>query len=323
MEPIKNGSFSYSPTDGFLNNGVPRADKKTLRQYLHPVRPYRQQQTWAPPKVTGKWCKAQLAHYGVKPLMGSRAELEARLRAAHAAGLLAKQPAEVKVMEKYMRKEWRAGCEEWARRVKSEKKDEGDGSGVPVKFEVGAAADVKNESSMDGAGGLQLDGEVPMVDVKKERKQTNTTAFSKKHVLGTWDVSCPDIQANWARTESLTILLFQDIESNSVVGEIIFGAMEGVLKLRTNPSTRNPRVGFDWAGVAGDGGAQAAEKEGEIRFYNRGERAHGRFQCIEGVGRGVEFEAVKVRELPIRGKVDFLRYAAPAGSIPEASTKEK
>lgn len=258
--------------------------------------------------------------------MGSRAELEARLRAAHAAGLLGKQPAEVKVMEKYMRKEWRAGCEEWGRRVKSEKKDEGDGSGVPVKCDVDAAANiVKDESMMDSASsGPQLDGEAPRAEVKREKKRTNTTAFSKKHVLGTWDVSCPDIQANWARTESLTILLFQDIESNSVVGEIIFGIMEGVLKLKTNPSIRNPRVGFDWAGVTGDGETQVAEKEGEIRFYNRGERAHGRFQCIEGVGRGVEFEAVKVRELPIRGKVDFLRYAAPAGSGPEAtSAKEK
>ncbi|KAI5851688.1 hypothetical protein DFP73DRAFT_629113 [Morchella snyderi] len=344
--PIKNGSFTYSPPTGLLNSGIPRADKKALRQHLHPVRPLRAAGgEWAPPRITGRWCKAQLAHYGVRPLMGSRAEVEARLRAAHAAGRLAKQPPEVRVMEKYMRREWRAGCAAAAA-----------GGVVGGGGAVGEGG-VKREGGVgvkdEGGGGVGVGvGVAPGgVEVKREERRRGAgaaAAFSKKHVLGTWDVSCPAMQAggggdgDGAAAGGLTILLFQDIESSSVVGEIIFGAaMEGVLRLRTNPSARNPRVGFDWAGVvaaaaaAGEGegelGAQAErgsgsgsgrergrEREGEIRFYSRGERAHGRFQCIDGVGRGVEFEAVKVREMPIRGKVDFSSYAAaPAGSGPD------
>ncbi|PUU74765.1 hypothetical protein B9Z19DRAFT_1067935 [Tuber borchii] len=85
---------------GLLNSNVPQADKKTLNYYLN--------FTWVPPRLTGNWCKAQLAHYGIKPLSGSKQELKRWLRVAYNEGLLKKQPFEIKLLKKYMRAEWRS-----------------------------------------------------------------------------------------------------------------------------------------------------------------------------------------------------------------------
>ncbi|PUU74772.1 hypothetical protein B9Z19DRAFT_1132614 [Tuber borchii] len=92
---------------GLLNSNVPQADKKTLNYYLNFVRSLRKQ-TWVPPRLTGNWCKAQLAHYGIKPLSGSKQELKRWLRVAYNEGLLKKQPFETKLLKKYMRAEWRS-----------------------------------------------------------------------------------------------------------------------------------------------------------------------------------------------------------------------
>lgn len=307
MEPIKSGSFTFSFPGGLLNTGVPRADKKTLSHYLHPVRPMRKQQLkdWAPPKLTGKWCKAQLSHYGIKPLAGSKAELEQRLREAEENGLLKKQPAEIRLLEKYMKKEWKA------------KKDEAD-----EKLRLRLKQDAEEDDG-EGGGFVKMDIDFGEASVKKEKRdekqgvrkrrapgtKVTTTAFSKKNILGTWDVSCPEIQTGWARTGNLTMVLFQDTESNSVVGELIFGAMEGVLRLKSNPSTKSPAVAFRWVGaVGGEEETQLGERDGEMRFYSRGEKARGSFGSIKGIGRDVEFDAVKVGSTPIRGRVDFGNY---------------
>lgn len=313
MEPIKSGSFTYSLPGGFLNCGVPRADKKALANYLNPVRPTRNSQNWTPPKLTGKWCKAQLAHYGIKPLAGSKSELETRLRVAEHDGLLKKQPAEMKLLEKYMKKEWKAKKDESDKRVKREIEDDGgdDYDGVYVKADFDGNVNVKTEKiELDDDAG---EGTSKIKIVSQKRKpagtKVTTTAFSKKHILGTWDVTCPEIQTGWASTDRLTMVLFQDIESSSVVGELIFGVMEGVFKLKSNPSTKNPVVEFYWAGTVGEEDEiQLREREGEMRFYNRGEKARGSFECIKGIGQNVEFEAVKIGDMPIRGRVDFGRY---------------
>lgn len=321
MEPIKSGSFTFSLPAGLLNTGMPRADKKTLVHYLHPVRPTRKHQLkdWAPPKLTGKWCKAQLSHYGIKPLAGSKVELEQRLREAEKSGLLKKQPAEMKMLEKYMKKEWKAKMDEAEAKLKMRLKqdaEEDDGEdGVYVKTDIDFGADgkvggVKEEKFVDLAGEGNPKG------TRRHRAlgtKVTTTAFSKKNILGTWDVSCPDVQTGWKHTENLTMVLFQDIESNSVVGELIFGVMEGVLRLESNPSTKNPVVAFYWAGMVGEeDGIQLRERNGEMRFYDRGEKAKGSFGCIKGIGLDVEFDAVKVGNTPIKGRVDFKRYGEEA-----------
>lgn len=305
MEPIKSGSFTFSFPSGLLNTGIPRGDKKTLEHYLHPVRPTRKHQLkdWAPPKLTGKWCKAQLSHYGIKPLAGNRTELEQRLREAEENGLLKKQPAEMKLLEKYMKKEWNAKKDEADAKLRlrlqqdAEEDDGEDGSYVKMNIDFGT----------DGAK------EEKFANQRKHKApstKVTTTTFSKKNILGTWEVSCPDIQNGWARTGDLTMVIFQDAESNSVVGELIFGAMEGVLRLKSNPSTKSPVVNFYWTGaVEGENDeARLGEREGEMKFYGRGDKARGSFGSIKGIGRNVEFDAVKVGSMPIRGRVDFDRY---------------
>lgn len=320
MEPIKSGSFTFSFPDGFLNTGVPRADKKALLHYLNPTPPTRKHQLkeWAPPKLTGKWCKAQLAHYGIKPLAGSKTELEKRLREAEQSGLLKKQPAEMKLLEKYMKKEWKAKKDEAEKKLKLRLKqdaeeDDGqdDDGAVYIKADIDFGGKVKKEQAIN----LIDFGEGNPKGVKVTRKRrapgakVTTTAFSKKNILGTWDVSCPDIQTGWTRTEQLTMVIFQDTDSSSVVGKLVFGVMEGVFRLKTNPSTKNPLVAFYWAGTVGEeDGTQSGEMGGEMRFYNRGENAKGSFECIKGIGRNVEFDAVKVSNMPVTGKVDFDKY---------------
>ncbi|KAG0135451.1 hypothetical protein HOY82DRAFT_536750 [Tuber indicum] len=362
IEPIKSGSFTYTHPGGLLNSNVPRADKKTLNHYLNPVRPARKQ-TWVPPKLTGKWCKAQLAHYGIKPLSGSKQELEKRLRAAYNEGLLKKQPLEMKLLEKYMRAEWRAKREEnggeGERCAGGEKggagtgkKGGGGGGGKGGKcFKMDVASDdeevvlfqrvfkeedggIKEE---EGSGGVFVSPfssssssatttttsttsctsatrhtstttATTSSNAKSPLHKSGATAFTKKHVFGTWDVACPAITQDW-EAEELTFTLMQDADSNTVIGEVDFGVMEGVLRLKSYPSAKNHTVGFYWAGRAGeDGEVQLEARDGEITFFDRGLRAKGRFDFIQGVGRGVRFEARKIAQGPIVGRVDWEVY---------------
>ena len=361
IEPIKSGSFTYTQPGGLLNSNVPRADKKTLNHYLNPVRPPRKQ-TWVPPKLTGKWCKAQLAHYGIKPLSGSKQELEKRLRVAYNEGLLKKQPLEMKLLEKYMRAEWRAKRDENGGE-KVEKCGEklggkggggkgggGGGGGKAKCFKLDVASDdeevflfqrvfkeeggVKEEEEEEGAfissatttasasitpptsiaplAPLPTSG---LSNVKSPLHKSGATAFTKKHVFGTWDVTCPAITQDW-ETEELTFTLMQDTDSNTVVGEVDFGVMDGVLRLRSYPSAKNHTVGFYWAGRAGeDGDIQLDGRDGEITFFDRGLRAKGRFDFIEGVGRGVRFEARKIAQGPVVGRVDWEVYSEEGGLV--------
>ena len=106
----------------------------------------------------------------------------------------------------------------------------------------------------------------------------------------------------------------QDSDSNTVVGEVDFGVMDGVLRLKSYPSAKNHTVGFYWAGRAGeDGDVQLDERDGEITFFDRGLRAKGRFDFIEGVGRGVRFEARKIAQGPVVGRVDWEVYCEEGG----------
>ncbi|KAG0635306.1 hypothetical protein HOY80DRAFT_1057568 [Tuber brumale] len=375
IEPIKSGSFTYTHPGGLLNSNVPRADKKTLNHYLNPVRPARKQ-TWVPPKLTGKWCKAQLAHYGIKPLSGSKQELEKRLRAAYNEGLLKKQPLEMKLLEKYMRAEWRAKREEngnggggsngercaggergggkkgggggkgskcFKMGVASDDEEvvlfqrvfkEEDGGGI--KEEEGAGVFVSSSSSSSSSSATTTTTTIsPPISIapiaplptitttsssssnaKSPLHKSGATAFTKKHVFGTWDVACPTITQDW-EAEELTFTLMQDADSNTVVGEVDFGVMDGVLRLKSYPSAKNHTVGFYWAGRAGeDGEVQLEARDGEITFFDRGLRAKGRFDFIQGVGRGIKFEARKIAQGPVVGRVDWEVYCEEgAGGI--------
>lgn len=319
------------------------------------MRPPRKQ-TWVPPKLTGKWCKAQLAHYGIKPLSGSKQELERRLRVAYNEGLLKKQPLEMKLLEKYMRAEWRAkrdesggggGVEKGGEKCGGGKGGGKGGGGRGKCFKLDVASDdeevvlfhrvfkeedggsVKEEedagtftTSVSITPPTSIAPLAPLpttttpgllppnhaTTTKSPLHKSGATSFTKKHVFGTWDVTCPAITQDW-ETEELTFTLMQDSDSNTVVGEVDFGVMDGVLRLKSYPSAKNHTVGFYWAGRAGeDGDVQLDERDGEITFFDRGLRAKGRFDFIEGVGRGVRFEARKIAQGPVVGRVDWEVY---------------
>ncbi|RPB03097.1 hypothetical protein L873DRAFT_1841412 [Choiromyces venosus 120613-1] len=372
IEPIKSGSFTYTHPGGLLNSSVPRADKKTLNHYLNPVRPPRKQ-TWVPPKLTGKWCKAQLAHYGIKPLSGSKQELEARLRVAWVEGLLKKQPLEMKLLEKYMRAEWRGKREGGATAAGGGEKKRGGGrgrggggggGGKGKCFKLDVASDdeevvvfpqrVFKEEDGDGGGGIKEEeggdgifagitaasktspsssspssssppsssssAPVPPPATAPQQKtplqKSGSSAFTKKHIFGTWDATCPAITQTW-ETEELTFTLMQDTDPshpNTIVGEVDFGVMDGVLRLKSYPSAKNHTVGFYWAGRSGeDGEVQLSAREGEITFFDRGLKAKGIFEYLEGVGRGVRFEARKIAQGPVAGMVDWGVYGVEEG----------
>lgn len=351
MEPIKSGSFTYSHPGGLLNSGVPRADRKTLNAHLNPVRPPRKQ-TWMPPKLTGKWCKAQLAHYGIKPLSGSKQELEARLREAFNDGLLKKQPLEMKLLEKYMRAEWRAkkesgdhhqssggygkhGCASYnpnqsqsqyqyaTGKVIEDDIDEKDHT-IIIKSEPGGRLATCSTTATSSTPSTATSSSSSSSCAKGPKRRPGSPAFTKKHVFGTWDVTCPDIQRRWENFEELTLTLFQDLDSLSVVGELDLGVLDGFLKLKSYPSAKHPTTSFTWVGTTTGAAAtdrdeeeeEEEEKEvqrgqGEIVFFDRGLKAKGWFDAIGDVGRNVRFEATKIAETPAAGRADFDMYNAP------------
>lgn len=82
------GKFSFSSV-GLLYESEPRSTQAAILRRL-----------LSPDQVTVKWLKSQLAHYAIKPLSGTKEELEARLKEAVKEGKVKLQPKEMREMEK-------------------------------------------------------------------------------------------------------------------------------------------------------------------------------------------------------------------------------
>jgi len=88
MSAITAGKFSYSSL-GLLYDLEPRCTQAVILQRLRNSG-----------QVNVRWLKGQLAHYGLKPLTGTKDELEARLVRAINEGKVKQQPKEMREMER-------------------------------------------------------------------------------------------------------------------------------------------------------------------------------------------------------------------------------
>jgi hypothetical protein len=85
---ITAGKFTYSSL-GLLYELEPRCTQTAITKRLSTGE-----------QVNVRWLKAQLAHYGLKPLTGTKDELEARLKKAVTEGKVKAPPKDMKEMEK-------------------------------------------------------------------------------------------------------------------------------------------------------------------------------------------------------------------------------
>jgi len=93
--PTQAGAFTYSGSTGLLYNGERRCTQAQLQERLS-----------KPATLNVKFLKAQLAHYAITPLSGTKLELEAKVRNAVAEGRMRLQPKGMKEMEKGLKESW-------------------------------------------------------------------------------------------------------------------------------------------------------------------------------------------------------------------------
>lgn len=136
--------------------------------------------------------------------------------------------------------------------------------------------------------------------------------FTSKHILGTWDVSCQDIESGYGMRD-LSMTLFIDPEAGQIVGELEFGVIEGILRLKGKPSATKPCVEIYWA--CRETGERMIicesgnNRKGKIEFSGRGAKAKLYFKELACVGSNVTCTAVKVSHEPVEGSVDFSDYS--------------
>ncbi|KAL0638596.1 hypothetical protein Q9L58_002322 [Maublancomyces gigas] len=139
--------------------------------------------------------------------------------------------------------------------------------------------------------------------------------FTSKHVLGTWDVSCQEIESGYGMMD-LSMTLFMDREAGQIVGELHFGVMEGILRLKGKPSATRPCIEIYWACREAGGRMIICEsgnnRKGKIEFSGRGAKAKLYFNELAYVGPDVTCTAVKASHEPVEGSVDFSQYSRAA-----------
>lgn len=139
--------------------------------------------------------------------------------------------------------------------------------------------------------------------------------FTSKHILGTWDVSCHGIE-NLHGTSDLSMTLFRDPGTEQIVGELEFGVVEGVLRLKGKPSATKPCVEIYWAGRETGESVIICERgdnrKGTIEFSGRGAKAKLFFNGLGCLGSNVTCTAVKVSHQPVEGSVNFSDYSEAA-----------
>lgn len=139
--------------------------------------------------------------------------------------------------------------------------------------------------------------------------------FTTKHILGTWDITCHDIESGYGMGD-LSMTLFMDLGTGQVVGELELGVVEGILRFKGKPSVTKPCVEIYWAGRETGESVIICEscnnRKGKIEFSGRGARAKLSFSELGCVGSNVTCTAVKVSHEPIEGSVDFSEYSEAA-----------
>ncbi|KAA8903094.1 hypothetical protein FN846DRAFT_954509 [Sphaerosporella brunnea] len=110
MSTITAGKFTFSSL-GLLYELEPRCTQAAITKRFS-----------TPDQVNVRWLKAQLSHYGLKPITGTKDELEARLKRALAEGKLKGQPKELKDLEKGLKAAFEARSGVVGKKDKVEKK---------------------------------------------------------------------------------------------------------------------------------------------------------------------------------------------------------
>ncbi|KAL7266468.1 hypothetical protein RUND412_010986 [Rhizina undulata] len=319
IDPIKSGSFSFSLPGGLRYAGERRATKKMLEQALNGAS-FKGDETT--PKLTGRWLKAQLAHYGIKPLCGSKNEMEERLREAFVAGKLKSQPKEIRVMEKGMKDLWLSKVEKRKEEPISSKQKK-----VSRKRKL---ENTENTETTADTAAAAIGNKHPAKPVRTpapahgkpavfKSEQDTLSLWTEENILGIWNVSCPKLQQVWSghNLNMLNMTLFRDDKHpNSIIGLLNFGLMEGVMRLVTSPSPTVSKVSFQWRGAVGEAGEiQSGENLGEIDFASGESKVKGSFARINGVGRYIQFEAIRKGMGMTAGRIDWDQFSEKAYEV--------
>ncbi|KAF8535208.1 hypothetical protein BDD12DRAFT_856402 [Trichophaea hybrida] len=268
--------FTYT-TSGLLYDLEPRCTQSTiLKRFL------------SPDKLTVRWLRAQLAHYALKPLSGTKSDLEARLKKAVTDGKVRMQPAEMRELEKRLKAEFegRGGGGGTGKKGKVEKK---------VKKSLTSAAKIKGraalKTAMPASAKTKQPSQKPLTVKRSIPKPlprnlaTNPppkprTPFITK-LLGHYTVTCPTFSGH---TSDFSLCLYRQSE-RIVVGELsLHGFIDAHASLDWVPMAKQSRVPCTWRGNIC--GTSIEETRGEMEFSagKAGVRVKGKIEGVRGFG---------------------------------------
>lgn len=297
MSPeIKAGLFTYSGA-GFLYAGETRCSSATITRRLSNSS-----------QLSVKWLKAQLAHYAIKPLAGTKDELETRLRQALREGKIRAQPIQLKDLERGLRvvHEARPG-----RRTagKAKRATNRKSAAMPLRpTKVGGNPPMAKKMVPAAATPEQTDASA--MSSKSPRRPAES--FADK-VLGTYMLACPTIQSGWpayCSDGNMYVQVFRDVRDpvGGIVAEFDLGLVQGLAKLDWIPACKRSRVPFTWSGEVGhERLVQFGENRGEIEFAREGIRIKGSLVGVEPAGE-VRWEGRKTSPDPRTREVNWNAY---------------
>jgi len=263
-----------------------------------------------------KWLKAQLAHYELKPLSGTKADLEARLKKAVTDGKVRAQPKEMQEMEKRLRRtmvkqlgrEFEARGEKKEKRVKVEKEKQ-----VKVEKEKRAKVEkVKKEKTPAAAKrkdlplkatamtkykiSKPLSGKSPIGKPRPRQPVTKPTpkprpTFAEK-LLGCYTVSCPTFSGH---TSDFQLHLYQQSE-RIIIGKLSLpGFIDVHGSLNWVPMAKQSRVPCTWRGTICGTAVEGNRGEMEFRSGKFGVKVKGKVEGVREYGE-IGWTAVKAGE---------------------------
>jgi len=329
---ITAGKFTYS-SSGLLYELEPRCTQAAILKRL-----------LTPDQVNVKWLKAQLAHYMLKPLTGTKDELEARLKGGITAGKVKQQPKDMRDMEKGLKAAWeaRGGSKPHAKKVEKVEKVEkkpalkkGAPKGTKKDAALMAALKEANIAAPKPAAAAKNTAKKTTKPEKKGAKaeaKTNSkpgpaptkaptvskprTAFVDQ-VLGAYSLTCPVISSP---SSSLSLRIFRSVlDPERIHGEIdLGGIVEAVFRLDWVPMAKSSKVPFTWTGRIGD--IVLHDNKGEMDFSvaKTGLRVKGRFEGrfegnVPGLGSEVSWTGTRVRECE-DGELDWGQFMDVEGT---------
>ncbi|KAL9613169.1 MAG: hypothetical protein Q9167_002289 [Letrouitia subvulpina] len=264
--PVSSGPFYYSVSSGlwveinkdtYNSNRHARCSPSRLRSLL----------TWVDPGPAftqkGK-LKAQLIHYGLKPLTSKAAAKRALLTAIENAEGELKVPDSVKDVERRLKEEYERENVKKEKEYREQKRRREEKKREDSRKRKRVEEELMKEISED------------IENLRKKVKTSQGKKSPQKHfdihnLTGSYRIAAPKVSNGYGCSDPPTFTLAPSSTASRLWGSFHFGVFEGIL--RSAPLTTIPKIKFQWRGRETGEGVSTYSKENilEVVFLDMDE----------------------------------------------------